>query len=273
MVIMAAGASSRMNRSFQAGTSFSGSKSMIPVGPEGRPFLDYLLLNAAVAGYRDVVIVVAAKALEIRGRYANAIENGIPAALRISFAEQIIPAGRKKPSGTADALLCALKARPDWRGKKFTVCNSDNLYSPNALQTMLESKYENAMIAYDSDSLGLPDEKIASFAFITKDADNNVLDIVEKPDAEIPKKKNRFSVSMNIFRFDYDMIFPILEQVPFDPVRDEKEMAAAIKIVIELHPGSLCAIPLSEPVPDLTARKDIDEIREYISRKYPVYKA
>ena len=67
IVIMAAGASSRMRESLdspdpgmkEAVRMLSGlPKAMIPVGPQGRPFLDYLLLNVAKAGYSDAVIVV-----------------------------------------------------------------------------------------------------------------------------------------------------------------------------------------------------------------------
>jgi len=265
LVIMAAGLSSRMSRSSPATHSLNGPKSMIPVGSAGRPFLDYLLDNAVEAGYRDIVIVVAAEDTMIRNRYSQS--------RRISFAEQIIPEGRIKPAGTADALLCALKQRPDWSGGKFTVCNSDNLYSSKALRLMLLSPHGNSLIAYNKKGLDLPDRKIAAFALLHLDADSRVLGIIEKPERGLFTKLVNDNpdpgVSMNIFRFDYDMIIPILEEVPIDPVRDEKEMATAVRVLIDRHPGSLRAVRLCEPVPDLTAWEDIEKMNEFIRDNYP----
>jgi len=250
-------------------------KAMIPVGPEGRPFLDYLLLNVARAGYREAVIVVSATDEMIRGRYADPSVFGLPSGLRVSFAVQGIPEGREKPAGTADALHCALESRPDWAGKEFTVCNSDNLYPVLALKTALDSGYENSMIAFDSAALGLPREKIETFAVIKTDAEGHVLDIIEKPDSaaydNATDDAGRINVSMNVFRFSYDMIFQILGDVPFDPVRDEKELPAAVRMLIDRHPGSLHAIPLSESVPDLTSSGDISAVIGYIRQNYPAF--
>lgn len=273
IVIMAAGASTRMRGSYPESRTVDGPKSMIPVGPEGRPLLDYILLNAVRAGYRDCVIVVAAAETVIRSRYSGTGKAGLPGHLEVSFAEQGVHEGRVKPAGTADALLCALKARPDWAGTRFTVCNSDNLYSANAMRVILESKHENSMIAYDRLALGLPAGKISSFALVGTDSDGCVLDIVEKPGAGLAAEDTAGGISMNIFRFSYDVISPVLELVPFDRVRGEKELTAAVKMLIESRPGSLKAVPLSEPVPDLTAWRDIAEMDRFISRNYPSFEA
>ena len=284
IVIMAAGVSSRMRKSLGNRAPIEGGaveilsgipKAMIPVGPEGRPFLDYLLLNVSRAGYSEVVIVVSAVDELFRGRYSNPAEIGLPPGLNVSFAVQEILEGRGKPAGTADALLCALESRPDWAGKRVTVCNSDNLYPVRALKTAIDSEYENSMIAFDSEALGLPREKIETFAVIKADPSWHVLEIIEKPGPAIYESaadnKGRINVSMNVFRFSYDMIFPILSDVPFDPVRDEKELPAAIRMMIDLHPGSLHAIPLSESVPDLTSSGDISAVIEYIQKNYPAF--
>ncbi len=284
IVIMAAGASSRMRRSLEREAPGRGAaadvppgtpKAMIPVGPGGRPFLDFLLLNVALAGYSEVVIVVSASDELIRGRYSNPADVGLPSELRISFAVQDILEGRKKPAGTADALNCALGSRPDWVGQKFTVCNSDNLYPVRALKTALNSEYENSMIAFNSEALGLPSERIKAFAVIKTDSDGHVLDIIEKPDSatyeDAADETGRINVSMNIFRLDFDMILPILGKVPFNPVRDEKELPAAVRMMIAGHSGSLHAIPLSESVPDLTSSGDISAVIRYIRQNYPAF--
>ena len=199
----------------------------------------------------------------------------LPPGLRISFAVQEIPGGREKPAGTADALLSALKVRPDWKGRQFTVCNSDNLYPVSALRAVLESGHENSMIAFDSVGLGLPRAKIETFAVIRTGAEGHVLEIVEKPGpAEYESaadEAGRIKVSMNLLRFSYDMIYPILGEVPFDPVRGEKELPAAVRMMIARHPGSLHAIPLSAAVPDLTSSGDISAVIGYIRQNYPAF--
>ena len=111
IVIMAAGASSRMRRSLEEDLGLERSKSdispiipkaMIPVGFGGRPFLDYLLMNVSKAGYTDAVVVVSSSDRLIRGRYPDPSSVGLPEDLKISFAVQEIPEGRDKPAGTAD---------------------------------------------------------------------------------------------------------------------------------------------------------------------------
>src|SRR5258708_15375713 len=108
------------------------SKAMIGVGEGKRPFLDYLLRNIFRAGYDDAVIVVNDRDTMIREYYLTSGATGKKKwfeGLKISFAVQTIPPQRNKPLGTADALLEALLSKPEWKGKNFTVCNSDNLYS------------------------------------------------------------------------------------------------------------------------------------------------
>ncbi len=192
--------------------------------------------------------------------------------LRISYAVQKIPAGREKPMGTADALYQGLNSRPDWRGTRITVCNSDNLYSVKALSLMLRHKYRNAMIDYDREALEFERSRIERFAVTMKDDEGYLLDIIEKPSAkQIEKVKGKdglVGVSMNIFGFQYDMIYPLLERVPFDPVRNEKELPAAVKMMIDARPKSVFAFPLAEHVPDLTSKSDIIPVRSYLEKHF-----
>ncbi len=52
-------------------------KSMIGVGKGGRPFLDHLLMNAAEAGYQDVVLVVGQSDVAMRAYYTVATVEGL----------------------------------------------------------------------------------------------------------------------------------------------------------------------------------------------------
>jgi ADP-glucose pyrophosphorylase len=279
LVILAGGVSSRMKKvssdSLEPALQRDAeekSKSLIGVGEGSRPFLDYLLYNAEAAGYRDVVIVVGERDTAMREYYGREERNNRFHALSISYASQAIPEGRTKPLGTADALLQALRWRPDWQGKKFTVCNSDNLYSKRALGLMLGSKAECALIDYDRDALRFESERVRQFAIVRTDREGRLLDIVEKPSmnefARIGGREGRVGVSMNIFRFLYERIYQFLEMVPLDPVRKEKEIPTAVRMMVRAFPGCMEAIPLAEHVPDLTSRDDIAIVRDYLQKEY-----
>jgi NDP-sugar pyrophosphorylase family protein len=282
LVILAGGVSSRMKK----GGSLSGRidealledasrkpKSMLGVGPGGRPFLDYQLMNALDAGYADVVIVVGEDDGGIRARYGSAMRGNEFHGMEISYAVQRIPAGRTKPLGTADALLCALRVRSDWRGTTFTVCNSDNLYSRNVLNRLIACGHICALIDYDREALGFEPSRIEQFAVLEKDRDGYLTAIIEKPSAEdirrVRDSSGRVGVSMNIFRFAYDTVLPFLEEVPLHPVRMEKELPVAVARMIEKSPRSVLTIPVSEYVPDLTGRGDIAVVQEYMRTHYP----
>jgi glucose-1-phosphate adenylyltransferase len=277
LVILAGGVSSRMKNSISSDGDVDAkliedarkkSKGMIRVGKDERPFLDYLLFNAREAGYEDIVIVISERDSSIKDYYSSLFLQG----LKISYAVQSIPAGFEKPLGTADALYQALKSKPEWRGEAFTMCNSDNLYSMIALKLMLESQHLNAMIDYDCDGLEVEKERIEKFAVTKKDDESFLIDIIEKPSVEevenVKSNDGFIGISMNLFRFDYDMIFPFLETVPLHPIRREKELPAAIKMMIAKNPKSLFCYPLREHVPDLTSKSDILTVKKYLEKHY-----
>jgi choline kinase len=275
LVILAGGISSRMKKAGPAGLdphlnkeADTKSKSMIGLGADGRPFLDYLLFNAWKGGHRDVVIVVSERDDSIRAYYADPGRTAHLAGLRITFAIQPIPSGRTKPLGTADALMHGLQARPDWKEQHVTVCNSDNLYSTDSFRKVVDAASGCAMADYDRDALKFARSRVEAFAVIVKDEKGAVLDIIEKPGPEDVKRAadahGRVGVSMNLWRFPYDRILPCLEEVPLHPVRMEKELPAAVLMMLQRWPGSLVTVPVAEHVPDLTDRGDILAIREYL---------
>ncbi len=281
LVVLAGGISSRMKKVQTAGLAIEKSliddadqkaKSMIGVGRNHRPFLDYLLYNAKAAGYTDVLVVIGEKDDSIREYYGGKMRGNDFHGLSISYAVQKIPEGREKPMGTADALYQGLTTMKEWHGQRFTVCNSDNLYSQKALSLMLTRDYANAMVDYDRNALEFEQSRIERFAVTLKDADGYVTGIVEKPSGDeinAARSKDGFiGVSMNIFQLQYDMIYPFLEKVPFNAVRNEKELPEAITTMIRENPRCLFAFPLSEHVPDLTAKSDILPVKEYLETHF-----
>ena len=283
LVILAAGISSRMKLPTTAPQGLDEKlmddasrkpKAMIGVGDGYRPFLDYLLYNASAAGYQDILIVIGANDEVIRDYYGREDRDNEFHGTTISYAVQAIPIGKTKPQGTADALLQALQSRIDWQGKSFTVCNSDNLYSQKALAALRETTSPGALIDYDRRYLQFDDKRIQAFAVIQKDQQGFLMDIIEKPLSgqleELKDKNGRIGVSMNIFRFSYDLILPELEKTPLHPERHEKELPTAVKMMIARHPQSVPAIPFAEHVPDLTYRSDIASVREYLGQAFPM---
>ena len=278
LVILAGGISSRMKKHLDninvdeklISDADEKSKSMIGVGKGYRPFLDYLLYNAREAGYDDIVIVIGQDDNSIKQYYGKETKSNQFKDLSISYAVQTIPEGRTKPLGTADALLSGLRAKPEWRGSKFAVCNSDNLYSIKALTIMLNSNHDNALIDYDRSAFEFDLSRIEKFAVTIKDYRGFLIDIIEKPspeEIEKAKDKNGFiGVSMNLFSLSYDQIFPILEKVPLHPVRQEKELPEAIKILINKNKSSVFTYRLSEHVPDLTDKNDIPQVKKYLEK-------
>ena len=281
LMILAGGISSRMKRSLEARTNIdptlrneaqSKSKAMMAIGDSSRPFLDYLLYNAREVGYRDILIIISERDPSIRLYYGEKDRDNIFHDLHISYAVQTIPPDRTKPLGTADAVVQGLHARKEWRGRKFTVCNSDNLYSRTVLKMLLDSEHPNAMIDYDRDALGFDPSRVAHFSVIHKDEEGFLSGIIEKPSAgEIEKAKGRsgaIGVSMNIFRLDYDMVFPFVTSVPMHPVRKEKELPTAISEMVKRFPKSVYAYPCAEHVPDLTSIDDVGRVQEYLLKEF-----
>ena len=250
-------------------------KGMISVGEGGRPFLDYLLYNMKKASIDDVVIVVGEKDEVLRQYYGLKDKDNNFHGLRITYAIQRIPDGRKKPMGTSDALMQALLVRPDWKGGDFIVCNSDNLYSVRVFMMLLDCDAPNALIDYDRSGLEFTETRIAQFGITKKDSDGYLLEIVEKPPLEelerLRSADGSLRVSMNIFRLNYEMIFDPLRDCPESPVRREKELVTAVTAMVKLHPRSLKALPLKEHVPDLTYKDDIAVTSEYLRKHFSTF--
>lgn len=265
LVILAAGSSTRMSTSLGDAQGSRMTKCMIPVGKNKRPFLQYLLTNAEKAGFREVVLVIAPGDSSIEQYFGNKFGS-----INLSRVVQTVPEGRRKPAGTADALLQVLKARPLWAGSSFCVCNSDNLYSTAILNKLRVSSSPVAMPCYDRNGLMYPADRTSRFAVVRVSEDFTVLGIIEKPN-DLQIQENMVDgivyASMNLFKLNYKPAFTALENVPYNSERNEKELPEAVQLLIQNKPGCMKGIPLSEHVPDLTSALDIEAVSKVISHK------
>ena len=175
---------------------------------------------------------------------------------------QKIPKNRVKPFGTADAVFQTMDQIEILKNSSFCVCNSDNLYSTNSLRTIRENAYENAVLAYDRDSLNFPKERVSSFSILMTDDNFNLLNFIEKPTQEQVDQNldsnGKIRVSMNIFKFNGLQAFDFIKNCPINPIRNEKELPSAIVNMINENDLYMKGIPIAEHVPDLTSKADIN---------------
>ena len=270
---MAAGASSRMKSSVakDIGTvateqANNRTKGLIEIGEDGKPLLYYLLRNAQVAGYKTIYLITAADATFFRSTIRSLPNLN---QLHLVFVTQHIPNGRTKPLGTADAVFQALEQFPELQTNRFSVCNSDNLYSVNAFRRLRSIEQGSGLIAYDSKSLNFTKEKIAGFALLVLDSDFYLQNIVEKPATTDFKNAadnhESLYISMNAFTFDGNVFFSFLRDCPINLNRDEKELPTALLNMIEVYPNSVRGIPMQEHVPDLTTKEDLLLLEDYLN--------
>lgn len=149
LVVMAAGMGSR----------YGGLKQVEPVGPYGEMIIHYSVYDALRAGFEQVVFVIREEIAEtFRERVGRVIEPHADVRYVYQELDQVpagvvVPPGRKKPWGTAHAVLCARAAVHG----PFAVINADDFYGATAYTSMAghlrqaadrNSQYDLAMIGY-----------------------------------------------------------------------------------------------------------------------------
>ena len=131
LVVMAAGMGSR----------YGGLKQIDPVGRHGEIIIDYSLFDAMEAGFERVVFVINH---HIEQDFRAAIGNRIAQHMQVDYVFQeldaklptgyVPPSERKKPWGTAHAILCC----EDILDGPFAVINSDDYYGKHAFKTLYD---------------------------------------------------------------------------------------------------------------------------------------
>lgn len=270
IVVLAAGMSSRMKKSVdlkidnkKADEANNKSKSLITFN--NKPFIYFLLKNILDAGFENVIMVVG-KDFDDFKKQIDILQ--LSSKLNVKYAVQKIPIDRVKPFGTADAVYQTMEQIDELQTTSFCVCNSDNLYSTSSLKLIRENNYENAVLAYDRDSLDFPKEKVSSFSILMMDQDFNLVNFIEKPTPDQVAKNldenGKIRVSMNIFKFNGEQAFDFIKNCPINPIRIEKELPSAIVNMISNESLSMRGIPIAEHVPDLTSKADILTIQKLI---------
>lgn len=127
-MVMAAGVGSR----------FGGPKQLEPIGPNGETFSDYSVYDALRAGFRKVVFILSREVESaFRVRVGRRIERHCPVDYVIQRLEDLppgfsVPPGRRKPWGTAHAILSC----KDVVDSPFAVINADDFYGQTSFQAL-----------------------------------------------------------------------------------------------------------------------------------------
>ena len=150
LVIMAAGMGSR----------YGGLKQIDSVDDFGHIIIDYSIFDAYRAGFRDVTFIIKK---EIEKDFREVMDKHLDGKdLRVKYVYQeldklpegyTVPDGRRKPWGTAHALMCCLGTVD----APFAVINADDYYGAHAFEKIYDflknvdesdGKYHYAMVGY-----------------------------------------------------------------------------------------------------------------------------
>ena len=149
LVIMAAGMGSR----------YGGLKQIDKVDDEGHIIIDYSIYDAIKAGFRDVTFIIKH---EIEREFREVMDPHLAGKnINVKYVFQevdmlpegyTLPEGRRKPWGTAHALLCCLGTVD----APFAVINADDYYGAHAFEKIYNflknvdesDKYHYAMVGY-----------------------------------------------------------------------------------------------------------------------------
>ena len=275
LIILAAGLSSRMKKSVSSKNlskrsieqANSRDKGLIGIDKNGRPLIHYLLINAKIAGFKVIYLVIGQNSDSFKSYFDKNKYDG----LDIEFAVQYLEKNKLKPSGTADALFQAITQFPILKSSNFCVCNSDNLYSAKALTSIRSTSFSNAFISYDKSFLNFSSEKVSSFSILKLNKNGYLVNILEKPttkDFDLFKDNGgKIRVSMNLFKFNGSVFYDYLKNCPFDVLRNEKELPTAVLNLAKDQPSSVYGIPFEEHVPDLTSKDDIIVLNKLLNQK------
>ena len=270
VIIMAGGASSRMKRSLsqsqlsedEKNLAEKVHKSLIPLGKSKKPLLFYLVSNAVAAGITKIYLVTSPENVAFKSWLETWQKNNSFEGIKIQIAIQYLKKGYEKPLGTADAIEQTVDQYPELLKTTFIVCNGDNLYSKEAFQQLIKPRSApHALISYARSGLKFDDERIKKFAVMDINDLGYLNRIIEKPNSETVERcrdaSGEIRVSMNMFSFFGQKLYPYLKNCTIHPIRKEKELPEAIRLMNEVDSNQIICYSRKENILDLTSAEDI----------------
>lgn len=218
LVVMAAGMGSR----------YGGLKQIDPVGPNQEIIIDYSLFDAQKAGFDTVVFIIKE---DIAKEFKEVVGDRASKFMKVKYAYQRVedlpegfslPENRKKPWGTAHAVLSAR----DIIDAPFAVINADDYYGIDAFKTIYDylaadhpaTPYHFCMVAYELANT-LTENGYVSRGICQTDENDILVEVIERVRIEKNGDKAHFTeddgktwsdvsvnapVSMNLWGFTRD---------------------------------------------------------------------
>ena len=283
LVIMAAGMGSR----------FGGLKQIAPVDDQGHIIIDFSLLDAYRAGFRDLVFIIKP---ELEESFREAIVNRMEKYFNITFVHQTIdklpagysvPEGRVKPWGTGHAILCC----KDVLDGPFAVINADDFYGPTAFSAIYdylannddESRYSmigyrvrNTVTENGSVARGVCEVKDGLLTGVTErtkifknGADAKFTEDDGKTFTDLPGDT---IVSMNLWGFTAKMIRELDERfaafldnaIVTNPLKGEYFLPSVVNDQLVAGTATVRVLPCEETWYGVTYREDLDSVKAAI---------
>lgn len=173
------------------GSRYGGLKQIDPVGPHGEIIIDYSIYDAKQAGFEKVVFIINRG---IEADFKAAIGDRVAKQMEVEYVFQqtdsrlpegfTVPEGRKKPWGTAHALLCC----KDVIDGPFAAINADDYYGQHAFHLLYNRllKAEDKNGVYDLCMIGfLLDNTLTDNGHVARgvcetDANGKLVNVTER---------------------------------------------------------------------------------------------
>lgn len=284
LVILAAGMGSR----------FGGLKQITAVDDHGHAIIDFSLYDAYQAGFRKVVFIIKH---EIEEDFKAAVGTRMEKYFDVRYVFQqidmlpegyAVPAGRKKPWGTAHAVLCAVGAID----APFAVINADDFYGRGAFETIYRflaaERPENshAMVAYLLRNTVTEHGTVARG--VCQVEDGLLTDVVERvkiakrgEDAAFTEDGETWTplsgdtpVSMNFWGFGLDFLRQLRDRfpawldanLPVSPEKAEYFLPFVTNALIHEGQGTVQVLPCRETWHGITYKEDLPDLLTSISQ-------
>ncbi len=286
LVIMAAGLGSR----------YGGLKQIAPVDGQKHLLIDFAIYDALQAGFEDVVVILKP---EMEQDFREAIGGRMAPFVSISYAYQrletlpegfSVPTNRKKPWGTAHAVLCAA----DKITGPFAAINADDFYGRGAFESIYgflskpHQENEHAMVGYRIENT------LTEFGHVARgvcrvNGDGTLAAIVERTRIEkrgdcaaytedgehytdIPRGT---TVSMNLWGFQKSMLEAIqqefssflIDRLPKDPEKCEYFLPWVPNKLIEEGRACVRVLPTEETWFGVTYQQDMPLVQRAIAER------
>lgn len=283
LVIMAAGMGSR----------FGGLKQIAPVDDQGHIIIDFSLLDAYRAGFRDLVFIIKP---ELEASFREVIVNRMEKYFNITFVHQTIdklpagysvPEGREKPWGTGHAILCC----KDVLDGPFAVINADDFYGPTAFSAIYdylannedESRYSmigyrvrNTVTENGSVARGVCEVKDGLLTGVTERTkifkNGNDAKFTEDDGKTFTDLPGDTIVSMNLWGFTSKMIRELDERftafldhaIATNPLKGEYFLPSVVNDQLVAGTATVRVLPCEETWYGVTYREDLDSVKAAI---------